>query len=1324
MGVYRLTQWLTKHKVGKPIVCEQLKEQTIAVDANGWIYQYYSCHHSIEQKLTNGNYRQFDMFIQEWCHYFLSNGIQLVFVFDSSKRNNDRQFKKETWISRHNQKKEIIDSVVSYCYDGILNCKTQDIPLPPLAMFQLRATLRRLDIPMRVAYGEADSLCAKMVYDNEAYAVMSSDSDFCIFDRCRYIPFDHVSLSEHTMICIDQSDIIHALNWSNLEASKKLITLSILMGNDYTRSFVDNQLEHIFDIPTQIVQVADLIETRPEYIDDKLQSWFDRCPEFKDAADYSVSTYKLMEMETWDSGDEELVVDLENGKDCFKKLGSSNDLVLESPFGSASQAVFELKAQYKKDKLPMEDLWCLIHKQVSVVNKEDPIWQIKREDQLFVLSLRYLIERLAINRSLFNSILKQYVVLHTNPEYTAPFRIDMNVLTASSIFQVVYKYVCLCLGDNICPSAVFHGEFMYYNNIDDESLEKYMVLRKVAIWSPTGEKRSFPRKRKEIKTKPVIMSEPSSPTEHELPIQKHRSIIVNHVKQQSLTVICGETGCGKSSQVPQFLMKEFPECRIAITQPRRIAAIALARRVSEELKEPLGTRVGFSISGNTVRSRQTKVNFMTSGYMMEWMSHNMDNMNRYDIWIIDEVHERSIEMDILLLFAKHFMEQGGKLILMSATLSSSSLFEYYGYENKPLHVGTVRFPITTHYCNNLPFPGEKQALQRLVNAKTPRHLFQHQSRIIVHLVRQIAMRHPSRSILIFVNGLHEIEDITASLNSQKYQCIPMHSTLNPQEMLQQIDDGDGVTNVLIATNIAESSLTIPSVDWVIDCGTSKSVIYEKTLRLQTDWISKTSAIQRKGRTGRTAPGNVIRLYMESQYEQMDDFNVPEILRLPLDELILKLKGSISDSIADVLRRTINPPCTANIEDSFDKLYQYGLIDSPSDEGQLTVNGKLISNLPLSLEHSTMIMHGKKLGCIKDAIIMAAGLSIGQLPFKTIHPMLQKNVNDYNELIVNIMNAKRKFDDGQMSEPIMLRNMYLEWIDVQKESKATSEQWIKEQGISFLKIRQIQNKVRQLAEQLDVDLETYPCQEYDTLKLYLSITMANNTMVGQYSGNPNQIILKTQIDSAQAKKLLHIIVDREEHETNETISWTCSKNTLVGKSNSEWCCSLLASLGSYRKTIRLNMGDHEYSNTQDQNKYTCKIKSSATWKWQTTSGDQILLPKYCLSSVQFPVINLNGKTKRQAKKQKMEELYFGVYSSKIACSNNNTVITSGITYMSSIEYALVSEYFANGSIESSGLVQKKVKRFKKNIMPLIDAYKMALHTDACSNLLFDLLDHVQ
>ncbi|XP_041920031.1 probable ATP-dependent RNA helicase DHX34 [Alosa sapidissima] len=530
-----------------------------------------------------------------------------------------------------------------------------------------------------------------------------------------------------------------------------------------------------------------------------------------------------------------------------------------------------------------------------------------------------------------------------------------------------------------------------------------------------------------------------------LPIFHYRDRIVELVKANSVVVVAGDTGCGKSTQVPQYLLASGFN-NIACTQPRRIACISLAKRVSFESLNQYGSKVGYQIRFETTRTLATKLLFLTEGLLLRQIQQE-PLLGQYQVLIVDEVHERHLHCDFLLgvLRALIGARSDLRLVLMSATINIKLFSEYF--RGAPvLQVPGRLFPIQVIYQ---PIPPEEQVSRSEKLDPRP----------FLRVLQGIDQRYPPEErgdLLLFLSGVAEISAVLEACqayatHTQRWIVLPLHSTLSLAQQDKVFDIAPpAVRKCIISTNIAETSVTIDGVRFVVDSGKVKEMSFDpkaKMQRLQEFWISRASSEQRKGRAGRTGPGVCYRLYAESDYDAFAPYPVPEIHRVALDSLVLQMKSmGLGDPCSFSF---IDPPPASSIQTAMTYLREQGALDV---SGELTTIGSLLSQLPVDVVIGKMLVLGSLFNLLEPVLTVAAALSV-QSPFLR---SAQHNPD---------CSTARQPLHSNHGDPFTLLNTFNAWVQVKGERGGGSRKWCRRRGLEEQRLYEMVNLRRQFKELL-------------------------------------------------------------------------------------------------------------------------------------------------------------------------------------------------------------------------------------------------------------------
>ncbi|XP_004694295.1 PREDICTED: probable ATP-dependent RNA helicase DHX34 [Condylura cristata] len=531
-----------------------------------------------------------------------------------------------------------------------------------------------------------------------------------------------------------------------------------------------------------------------------------------------------------------------------------------------------------------------------------------------------------------------------------------------------------------------------------------------------------------------------------LPIAQYGDRILRALQKHQVVVVAGDTGCGKSTQVPQYLLAAGFN-HVACTQPRRIACISLAKRVSFESLSQYGSQVGYQIRFESTRSAATKIVFLTVGLLLRQIQRE-PSLPQYQVLIVDEVHERHLHNDFLLGVLRRLLPTRPdlKVILMSATINIS-LFSSYFSGAPVVQVPGRLFPITVVYQ-----PQEAEPPTTKSEKLDPRPF--------LRVLEAIDSKYPPEErgdLLVFLSGMAEISAVleaaqTYASHTQRWVVLPLHSALSVADQDKVFDVAPpGVRKCILSTNIAETSVTIDGIRFVVDSGKVKEMSYDpqaKLQRLQEFWISQASAEQRKGRAGRTGPGVCFRLYAESDYDAFAPYPVPEIRRVALDALVLQMK---SMSVGDP--RTfpfIEPPPPASLETAILYLRDQGALDSSE---ALTPIGSLLAQLPVDIVIGKMLILGSMFHLAEPVLTIAAALSV-QSPFT-------RSAQNSPECAA----ARRPLESDQ-GDPFTLFNVFNTWVQVKSERSRNSRKWCRRRGIEEHRLYEMANLRRQFRELLE------------------------------------------------------------------------------------------------------------------------------------------------------------------------------------------------------------------------------------------------------------------
>jgi len=571
-----------------------------------------------------------------------------------------------------------------------------------------------------------------------------------------------------------------------------------------------------------------------------------------------------------------------------------------------------------------------------------------------------------------------------------------------------------------------------------------------------------------------------------LPAFKQRHSVLTAISQNQVIVISGETGCGKTTQIPQFILESEIEANrgafssIICTQPRRISAMSVSERVAYERGEQLGESVGYKVRLEGVKGRDTRLLFCTTGILLRRLLVDR-NLRGVTHVIVDEIHERGMNEDFLLIILKDLLSRRSelKLILMSATLDAELFSSYFGGAGV-IYIPGFTYPVRSHFLedilemtryrltpyNQIDDYGQERTWK--MNKQIPKKRksqitfvvedalraadfkeFSPETReslscwypdcigfnLIEFLLCNICENEGPGGILIFLTGWDDISSLKEKLqihpifgNPDLVMLLACHGSMETFEQRLIFEEpASGVRKIVLATNIAETSITINDVAFVIDCGKAKETSYDalnNTPCLLPSWISKVSAQQRRGRAGRVRPGQCYHLYPKCVYDAFAEYQLPEILRTPLHSLCLQIKSLNLGSISEFLSRALQSPELLAVQKAIAFLKIIGALDENED---LTTLGRYLSKLPMEPKLGKMLILGAILGCLDPILTVAAGLSVRD-PFLT--PQDKKDLAEA---------AKSQFSRDH-SDHLALVRAYEGWKKAEEESAVYDYCW--------------------------------------------------------------------------------------------------------------------------------------------------------------------------------------------------------------------------------------------------------------------------------------------
>ncbi|NWU62113.1 TDRD9 helicase, partial [Pterocles burchelli] len=563
----------------------------------------------------------------------------------------------------------------------------------------------------------------------------------------------------------------------------------------------------------------------------------------------------------------------------------------------------------------------------------------------------------------------------------------------------------------------------------------------------------------------------------DLPITKHREEIVSLIENNSVVIVQGATGSGKTTQIPQYILDYYVQrstyCNIAVTQPRKIGARSIAKWISKDRSWTLGGLVGYQVSLENISTKETRLLYMTTGVLLEKVVH-AKSLAEFTHIFIDEVHERTDEMDFLLLVIRKLLRtssQSVKVILMSASVNCKEFADYFALPApnglNPVCVFKVEgkpYAIEEYYLDDLKHISHfKIPSQRVEKPVIVREMYE----VAVSLINSFDELEMKSNGFLFSLGLGEISYMHSCLSNKlnkRWQVYPLHSCVTSEEQNNVfLAAVPGYRKVILSTNIAESSVTVPDVKYVIDFCLIRTLVCDEITNYQSlrlCWASKTNCNQRKGRAGRVSKGYCYRLVHKQFWTDcIPEKSVPEILRCPLGTTVLKIKKLDMGGPKALLATALSPPSVGDIERTILQLKELGALspgvqtgDDPHD-GELTFLGRVLAQLPVDLHLGKLIVLGHVFGCLEECLIIAAALSLRNfftIPFK-------QRVNEYRNKLFFAGNSK--------SDCIALVNAFKAWQTCKEkgELKHPKEEleWGRSNCIHIRKIREVAELFRNL-----------------------------------------------------------------------------------------------------------------------------------------------------------------------------------------------------------------------------------------------------------------------
>ncbi|KAG2218383.1 hypothetical protein INT45_013334 [Circinella minor] len=602
----------------------------------------------------------------------------------------------------------------------------------------------------------------------------------------------------------------------------------------------------------------------------------------------------------------------------------------------------------------------------------------------------------------------------------------------------------------------------------------------------------------------------------QLPIYSGRDAIIKAIQDNPSVIVMGETGSGKTTQIPQFIkeagMISDTLGGVAITQPRRVAAVNLAKRVAEETVTKLGGQVGYTVRFDDTSSSHTIIKYLTDGMLLrEILSDEL--LLRYKVIVLDEAHERTLRTDMLFGMVKNIQKirheklqkgediQELKIVVMSATLDAEKFSEFFDGA-KILYVSGRLHPVDTYFTNE---PQADYLDATLVS------------------IFQIHTKNPHGDILVFLPGQEAIETLTGLVNDyakqlkgkqQRLLPCPLFAALPPSQQQTVFNPAPKNTRkVILATNIAETSITIPGIKYVVDCGLAKMRGFNPKIGVESlllHPISKSSAWQRTGRAGRERAGVCYRLYTEDTFRDLEDDTIPEIRRCNLSAAVLSLKASGIENVLEF--DYMDRPSRISLVRALEELYALGAID---DTGKLSPLGRKMSEFPLDPAFSKVLIQSVDYGCTLEVIAIISLLSVDTIFFTP---------SDKRDQAAEV---RRKFlhPDG---DHLTLLNVLKGYWEVKGDIE-----WCKENFINIRNVKialEVREQLVRFCERLDIPSQTTCGTETESvLKCFLTGFFQNTALLqpdGSYKTVTGNQIVKIHPGSAMFGKRVEGIMYNE------------------------------------------------------------------------------------------------------------------------------------------------------------------------------------------------------
>ncbi|XP_040528296.1 ATP-dependent RNA helicase TDRD9 isoform X1 [Gallus gallus] len=576
-----------------------------------------------------------------------------------------------------------------------------------------------------------------------------------------------------------------------------------------------------------------------------------------------------------------------------------------------------------------------------------------------------------------------------------------------------------------------------------------------------------------------------------MPVARHREELLSLIQSNSVVIIQGATGSGKSTQLPQYVLDYCTEqsiyCNIAVTQPRKIGASSIARWISKERSWTLGGFVGYQVGLENISAAETRLLYMTTGVLLQ-KAVSAKSLTEFTHIFVDEVHERTEDMDFLLLVIRKLLRtnsQSVKIILMSATINCEEIADYFAIPTQnglnPACIFKVEgkpYAVEEYYLDDLKHVIHFQIpSQRIDKPMIGKEIYE----VAVSLIQsfdELEMRcnggifTPERgSVLVFLPGFCEISYMHSCLTrmfNKKWQVYPLHSRVSLEEQNNVfLNPVPGYRKVILSTNIAESSVTVPDVKYVIDFCLTRTLFCDEETNYQSlrlCWASKTNCYQRRGRAGRVSNGYCYRLVHKDFWTDcIPEKSLPEMLICPLGATVLKIKKLDMGEPKALLATALSPPNVSDIERTILHLKELGALtacvqaEEDQRDGELTFLGNVLVHLPVDLHLGKLIVLGHVFGCLEECLIIAAALSLRNF---IVEPFKQP-IDGYR--------SKLFFSGNSKSDCIAIVNAFKAWQICRQNGDLRHPkdelEWGRSNCIHIKKVREVAELVQLLKERV-------------------------------------------------------------------------------------------------------------------------------------------------------------------------------------------------------------------------------------------------------------------